>query len=151
MLNSKLTAKEKKVVKRAAAQYHRISRHELPKPIADHPDAILMKLTPNYGTDEVHMKKYHHLADEVYRLVGREGKPTQGKMGQGHARKRYKPAIPKALGDDQRKLIVTMYENGSTVSAIKEAIECGGESIYLVLREAGITLRIPKGGPWSKK
>jgi len=149
VLDFKLTAKEKKVVKRAAAQYRRISRHELPKPVLDHPDSMIMELTPDYSTDRAHKLKYHQLVDEVYRLVGANG-DQRGKMGQGHIRKKYEPAIPRRLDARSREAIVSMYEGGASVRSIQSAIECGTETVYLVLRKAGVTLRRAKDGPWSK-
>ena len=112
--------KEMKVIKRAADQMLKIRNHTLPMPVEASPDSMLMELTPDYSANPEQKKRYHQLLDEVFLRVNNILRPT-------------------------KTAIVRMYNRGDPIVEITQRVGRAYASVYLVLKEAGIDYRKPRG------
>ena len=132
--------KEMKVIKRAADQMLKIRNHTLPMPVEASPDSMLMELTPDYSANPEQKKRYHQLLDEVFLRVNNILSPTK-------PRKKRKRGIPRKLTDQEKTAIVRMYNRGDPIVEITQRVGRAYASVYLVLKEAGIDYRKPRGPP----
>jgi hypothetical protein len=130
--------KEMKVIKRAADQMLKIRTHELPMPVEASPDSMLMELTPDYSADPEQKKRYHQILDEVFLRVNNILSPTK-------PRKKRKRGIPRKITDQEKTSIVRMYNRGDPIVQITQRVGRAYASVYLVLKEAGIDYRNPRG------
>ena len=130
--------KEMRVINRATKQMLNIRTRKLPMPVQDSPDSMLMKLTPDYSANPEQKKRYYQLIDEVFLRVNNVLSPTK-------PRKKRKRGIPRKLTDQEKTAIVRMYNRGDPIVEITQRVGRAYASVYLVLKEAGIDYRKPRG------